>query len=250
MAELTVITNNMSESKYLIDFHTHILPGMDDGAKDVEESLWLLRQEALQGVDEVFLTPHFYASQNSPMEFLKRRNQSWKNLSACLEPGLPALRLGAEVQYFDGICSVEEIRHLRIVGTNLLLLEMPFSRWTDRIISNVIELNGLWGLQVVLAHIERYMPMQTDAVWERLRAYGVWMQSNISFFENWRTKRKAASLLTRGQIQFMGSDCHDRTVRCPKWDRVPNQVKNVLMTNSVSMMMQGLNTDGVHLEYV
>ena len=44
----------------MIDFHTHILPGMDDGCKSVAESLWMLRQEQQQGVDTVVLTPHYY----------------------------------------------------------------------------------------------------------------------------------------------------------------------------------------------
>ena len=61
----------------MIDFHTHILPGMDDGSKSVEESIWLLQEEVRQGVDAVMLTPHFYAEENSPVDFLRRRYASW-----------------------------------------------------------------------------------------------------------------------------------------------------------------------------
>lgn len=110
----------------MIDFHTHILPGMDDGSKSVEESIWLLQEETRQGVDTVMLTPHYYADENSPVDFLRRRYAAWKRLSEAWCREFPKVRLGAEVQYFEGICGIEDIRHLRIVGTNFLLLEMPF----------------------------------------------------------------------------------------------------------------------------
>ena len=96
----------------MIDFHTHILPMIDDGSGSVEESIWLLEEEARQGVDLVVLTPHYYAEENSPVEFLKRRYESWKALRRLLRTEHPRIRLGAEVQYFEGICGVEDIRHL------------------------------------------------------------------------------------------------------------------------------------------
>jgi protein-tyrosine phosphatase len=53
------------------DFHTHILPAMDDGSASVEESIALLELEAAQGVERVVLTPHFYPMRESPAEFLR-----------------------------------------------------------------------------------------------------------------------------------------------------------------------------------
>ena len=66
----------------------------------------------------------------------------------------------------------------------MLLLEMPFSRWTDRMVEDVVEVGGLFGVQIVLAHIERYLDMQSPAVWNRLYSQGIWMQCNASSFEN------------------------------------------------------------------
>ena len=56
-----------------IDFHTHILPGIDDGSASVEESIELLKAEAAQGITKVVATPHFYANYDSPERFLERR---------------------------------------------------------------------------------------------------------------------------------------------------------------------------------
>ena len=58
----------------LIDFHSHVLPGIDDGSKSVEESIVMLRMAAEQGIRHVIATPHFYARNHSPEEFLEKRN--------------------------------------------------------------------------------------------------------------------------------------------------------------------------------
>lgn len=205
----------------MIDLHTHILPCIDDGSQSLHESLSLIREEGRQGIDAVVMTPHFYANENDPSTFLKKRDKVWKQLAPYLWPELPGVYLGAEVQYFEGICAVEDIRHLRIMGTEYLLLEMPFTRWSDRMLNNVLELNERDGMQVVLAHIERYMTFHPDKTWSRLREYGILMQSNVSFFANWKTRRRAMSMLERGEINLLGSDCHNKKTRRPNWIELP-----------------------------
>lgn len=110
----------------MIDFHSHILPGMDDGSQTVEESLTLLEMLRAQGVDTVAATPHFYARENSPEVFLRRRREAWERLNARLTPGGPQVLLGAEVRYYRGISRLEELHRLCLSGTHVLLLEMPF----------------------------------------------------------------------------------------------------------------------------
>lgn len=60
----------------MIDFHSHILPGVDDGSKNVEMSLEMLRASAAQGVTDICLTPHFYAERNTPEKFLEKRRRA------------------------------------------------------------------------------------------------------------------------------------------------------------------------------
>lgn len=181
----------------------------------------MIREEGRQGIEAVVMTPHFYANENDPAAFLKKRNRAWKLLVPYLWPELPDVYLGAEVQYFEGICAVEDIRHLRIAGTEYLLVEMPFTRWSDRMVDDVLELNDRDGMRVVLAHIERYMAFNSDKVWQILREHGVLMQSNVSFFENWKTRSRAISMLKRGKIDLLGSDCHNKQTRRPNWDKLP-----------------------------
>ncbi len=203
----------------MIDFHTHILPEMDDGSKSVAESLTMLREESRQGIETIVLTPHFYADENSPRQFLKRREEAWQKLKPNLEPGMPRLYLGAEVQYFEGIGQVDGISDLCIEGTRLFLLEMPFRKWSDRMLSNVLELKEQENVQVVLAHIERYLSWQPKGICQELIHCGIHMQSNASFFNNWKTRHKAMKMLARGEIHILGSDCHNMADRPPNLER-------------------------------
>ena len=83
----------------MTDLHSHILPGIDDGAQTVDDSLALIRRQLEQGVDEIALTPHFNAERTSVEEFTQRRAESFAILQdAVSREGLPVkLKLGAEV---------------------------------------------------------------------------------------------------------------------------------------------------------
>ncbi len=208
----------------MIDLHTHILPKMDDGSRSVTESLALLKAEAEQGVDTVVCTPHFYADQNDPIQFLERRQTAWECLQPALQPGMPEICLGAEVQYFSGISRVDSVSKLRIEGSNLLLVEMPFHKWSDWELSEIADLNGREDVQVVLAHIERYLDMQSRDIMDRLLRNGLLIQSNASFFRNWKTKHKAMRMLKHGEIHFIGSDCHNMSARPPNMGGLADSV--------------------------
>jgi len=141
----------------MLDIHSHILPKMDDGSSSVEESLKLLRTSAEQGITEIAATPHFYASQYSPQKFLERRAACAAQLLEALTPGLPRVYLGAEVCYFDGVSRIDELEALWLQNTNILLLEMPFAKWSRRMANEVVEIQNRRDTQVLLAHIERYL---------------------------------------------------------------------------------------------
>lgn len=199
----------------MIDIHTHILPGMDDGSVSLEESLAMAKESARQGVRLLAATPHFYATQEDPNSFLRRREKSLALLESAWQDSFPTLLVGAEVRYFDGISRVERIAHLTLDHTRILLLEMPFTSWSGRMVDEVLELQRSRGLQVLLAHVERYLKDQDGQVWETFRQNGVWMQCNANFFLRWQTKRKAQALFKKGEIQMLGSDTHNMTTRPP-----------------------------------
>lgn len=200
----------------MVDLHSHILPGIDDGSRSVEESLQMLQVSAEQDITCMAATPHFYPNENDIEHFLERRAIAAERLRNVWRAGLPCLLLGAEIYYFAGMDRVSELTKLQIGKTGLLLVEMPFAPWSRRMVEDVVMLNARPQITVVLAHIERYLPFRNAKWLEELRGQGVLMQSNAEFFLYWRTRRKALRMLRRGEIDFLGSDCHNMTTRPPQ----------------------------------
>lgn len=203
----------------MVDFHTHILPEMDDGSRTAAQSIQMLERLSQQGVDTVALTPHFYGMQESPGHFLLRREESLEKLAGALSDGLPALRVGAEVLYFRGISRMKELYDLRLSGTKVLLLEMPFEPWDSYAVQEVRDLSCDPGLVVLLAHIDRYLAWQNDRVWDTLLGSGVKMQANAAFFTGFLQRKKACRMLSRGMIHVLGTDCHNMDTRSPNMDQ-------------------------------
>ena len=117
----------------IVDFHSHILPGIDDGSQSLEESIAMLRMEAEQGIRYVVATPHFYPRYETPESFLEKRSQAESLLRSALkqEKNLPQVAMGAEVYYFRGISESEFLPRLTIQGGQCILLEMPPAPWPE-----------------------------------------------------------------------------------------------------------------------
>lgn len=199
----------------MIDWHTHMLPKMDDGSRDAAESISLLKMLSQQGVDTVVATPHFLANDESVDVFLKRRKNAFDQLQTQLPEDAPKIVLGAEVKYYQGIGRMSELEKLCIEGSKLLLLEMSMSRWTEYTVRELVELSGSRDVTLLLAHVERYWKLQSNDTWERLYDSGILMQVNASFFTGIGTRRRALQMLKDGAVQFIGSDCHNVTSRPP-----------------------------------
>ena len=200
----------------MIDWHSHVLPGIDDGSQNIEESLALLKMLSEQGVDTVVATPHFIADNEAAAHFLERRQRAFDELHGHLQPEFPRIIQGAEVKYYPGISRMEGLDRLTIGESGLLLLEMPMMKWTEYTVREVIELSHSMHLKVVLAHIDRYWTLQSKDVWSRFYENEILMQVNADFFLGFLTKGKAMNLLRNGAIHFLGSDCHNLTSRQPR----------------------------------
>ena len=204
--------------KTVIDFHSHILPRVDDGSKSLGMSLEMLRMEAEQGIRHVVATPHFYPRYDTPERFLRRRAEAEKILREELQkfPELPDLIMGAEVYYFPGISDCEAISELTIGENKCILIEMPGGSWTDTMFR---ELEGLYvkqGLLPVVAHIDRYISrFHNHEILKRLASLPVLIQANAEFFLNRRTSAFALRMLKKEGIHLLGSDAHNLTSRKP-----------------------------------
>lgn len=202
----------------VIDFHSHILPGIDDGSPSVEVSIAMLQSQARQGIRQVVATPHFYPASDSPERFLKRRHEAELLLREEMDkyPGLPELQIGAEVYYFSGISNSDMISGLTIGGKRCILIEMPYAHWSKHMYQELEDVYTRQGLTPVVAHVDRYItPFHTHKIPQTLERLPVIVQANASFFLQSGTRRMALRMLRQGQIHLLGSDCHDLKERSP-----------------------------------
>ena len=220
----------------MIDWHSHILPGIDDGSQSVSESVSLLRRLRSQGVRTVIATPHFYPNERSVSSFLEKRADSFEKLKESLPKRAPEIILGAEVYYYSGISRMDDLKLLRVQNSRVLLLEMPMTQWTDYTIKEIVDIAGSRDFTVMLAHVERYMDLQQPETLERLCENGLLMQVNASFFNGFFTKYKAIKLLKKGLIQFVGSDCHNMKNRPPQLDGAFELIQKKLGDDFLSEM--------------
>ena len=212
----------------MIDFHSHILPKVDDGSASIEESIELLGMLSLQGVKTVCATPHFIASKTEAQAFFEKRQAALDLLKPGLSEKLPEIRLGAEVFYYNGISRMQELSRFCIEASRLLLVEMPFGLWSEYNIREILELSCSGEFQLVLAHIERYPAFQNRKTLERLLDSDILLQSNAGTFLNFKTRRRAIKLLAQDKIHFIGSDCHSVAVRPPKIAEAKAVIENKL----------------------
>ena len=206
----------------VIDFHSHVLPGIDDGSHSSEESLGMLQISASQGIDIMAATAHFYATEDRISSFLDRRKRSEERLKERIAQKLtdkgevPRLIMGSEVAFFTGISRAERLEELTYEGTDLLLLEMPFTKWGKSELEEVQYILERRNLSVMLAHLERFLmiPGNKKRVYE-LMELPVYVQINAGSFERWSERRQIFKMIKKkGQI-FLGSDCHGIHHRVP-----------------------------------
>lgn len=200
------------------DFHTHVLPGMDDGSASVSESIAMLREAFHQGITHVVATPHFYPQKDTPEEFLRRRQIAEDRLREQMarETDLPSLSVGAEVYFFPGMSNSDTLSLLTIGKNRYIMLELVNSPWSEYIYQEVQGIYEKQGLTPIIAHVDRYIrPFRTYGIPQRLEELPVLVQANADFFLNRRTASLALRLLKADRIHLLGSDCHNLTDRAP-----------------------------------
>ena len=229
----------------MTDLHTHILPGIDDGAQSVEESLAMLRMERSQGVDTVVLTPHFYRDRENPQRFLRRRQESAValarrviELSEQEREALPQMLLGAEVTWWPDMADWEELPEMCIGDTRNLLLELPFTPWNDRMIYQLHELFGRTGITPVIAHLERYLKIQRPEYIREVLQLGVPVQVSADILLRPIARGGAMKLLRQGQAHVVASDCHRCVGRIPNLAAATDLLRRKLGNSETEMIIR------------
>lgn len=202
-----------------IDIHTHILTGVDDGAKSHEESLKLVAELKKQGVTKILATPHFYAETASLDDTLHKTKSAYVRLINDLSDDDPAVKLGYEIHYFKNVSKIDEIDKLTIQGTRYLLLELAYSQSCENAVNDIISLSLDRNIIPILAHIERFTLLPGfDKILEAIKDGFCIGQINASAFSNRGLRKAALNLIKDGYGEIIASDTHSVLNRPPEFD--------------------------------
>lgn len=203
----------------LFDIHSHILPGVDDGASDMELSLQMAEEAYAQGVRTMIATPHFYPGHHNCSA--KKLDELHAELSARIRERHEdfTLLLGNEIYYKEEIVGLLKEKQIHtLAGTRYILVE--FSVTSDfKHLYDAVHRCVNAGYYPVVAHVERYHCFfgNEGKIAELIRA-GAYIQVNAeNFKKGWlRPERKRAiGLIRQGMVHFLGSDCHNMQSRKP-----------------------------------
>ncbi len=201
----------------IIDMHCHVLPGVDDGPKTVEESVETVKRAASQGIDRMILTPHFHPGRFmvtaqqvlGTMEYL-RQKLNGAGIGMELYPG-------QECYYYTGLVpELDKGNALTLAGSAFVLLEFDPDVLYSRICFGLQDLISN-GYRPIIAHYERYRCLYgNEHRLEELHLKGAYLQLNFdrvldadTFLKRnpWRRHIKD------GFVDFLGSDTHGLTLR-------------------------------------
>lgn len=220
----------------LTDYHCHILPEIDDGSDSVEMSLSMLETMKNQGVKRIVATPHFYAHREKSVEsYIEKRRESYEKLFSA-EPAIKDIRLGAEVAVEHGISELDGLDRLAFQGTDIIMLELPYSSYSKWISEEVYNVSCRYGLKVVLAHIHRYINFYTKSQMSEILGMNVIFQVNNEAFSSFGERRFVKRLIKDGYPVVFGSDSHNMTSRPPNWDTLLKKADTETIEKSCALL--------------
>lgn len=200
---------NIQKSGFLegfTDHHSHLLPGVDDGFRTMEESLAALSYMESAGVAEIWLTPHIMEDIPNTTAGLRAR---YEELKAAYKGGI-RLRLAAENMLDTLFEQRLEAGDMLTMDGDVLLVETSYFN-PPLEFHEILTRVAAKGYHPLLAHPERYKYMEMDD-YEKLKRQGIMFQLNLGAIAGGYSKdtqHKAAELLKRGYYDFVGSDCHN-----------------------------------------
>ena len=213
----------MNNRTAYIDIHSHILPGLDDGAGNEEMSLEMLKMAEEDGITDIIATPHFHYRRGhaTPVQIRETAANMQRKAE---EAGLTLkIHTGNELYYTHELLeTVKAGDALTLADSDYVLLE--FSPDSERRkIQNAVYQFLSEGYYPIMAHMERDQVFQKHPEFMDVVAdMGVYYQINagsILGVAGWSIKRFAKSMLKSGMVQFIATDAHDIEKRCPQFGK-------------------------------
>lgn len=213
----------------MIDFHTHCLPALDDGADSLETAMRMLRESVANGIDTVVATPHFYAGEQTVEEFVSQRDAALAQVRDACERESLSVRIvpAAEVLVREGISQLD-LRPLCIEGTQCVMLELPFMTPPAWLLEEIENIVFDQKLVVMYAHLDRYMPWySSEDVAEITDIPGLLLQINAGSLLNRRACRHLQRWLPAVRRLVLGTDMHEPDVCVKHMEKAHNSLRRM-----------------------
>ncbi|MSA71128.1 tyrosine-protein phosphatase [Holdemania massiliensis] len=192
----------------MIDIHSHLVPGVDDGSQSLEESLALLKQAEEDGITELITTPHFMKNGEfriKASELVKRFNELKQTYQGSIK-----LYLGNELFIHPDLPELlEKGEILTLAESNYILVEFPFQSYKNEYDEILYELSLKY--RIIIAHPERYRYVQENPNFcLRWLKEGYLLQSNQNSLFKKETKKIVLAMIKFNFISFIASDAHNQ----------------------------------------
>lgn len=195
------------------DMHSHLIPGIDDGSKTMEESLALIQEMAELGLKKLITTPHIMSEyyRNTP-EIIQ---MGLEDLRKAVQQAGISIEIEAAAEYYLDEIFLEKVKSgepLLTFGENYILVETGFINKPQMLLESFFQLE-MAGYKPVFAHPERYQYLLADKnLQQEILDRGILLQVNmlsLTGFYSRPVKDFAEYLIDTGNVRFLGSDCHN-----------------------------------------
>lgn len=209
----------------MIDVHTHIIPNVDDGARDIETSLLMIKKEIECGVDTIVFTPHSYLHRFIDKDMIIDKFNLLKGELVNYDI---KYYLGQEIYYeADTLEKLKNNKYLTINNTKYILIEFDYDITYDDLVDVIYSIR-LLGYEPIIAHIERYNISIKD-YYRLKKEFNPLLQVNCEFVL--KHKLKALKMIKNKVIDYIASDCHSTNRRKPNLDKVKKILKRYSFLN-------------------
>ena len=209
------------------DVHSHVLCGIDDGARDLAETGRLLTELRAVGITHLAFTPHYYPHKRSLLSFEEKREKAYEAVKALPEAENFTFSLGAEVYLGETLFNNAALDSLCYEGTDFMLTELEYTPcFTDAARYRLLRLVEDYSVKPVLAHIDRYpfLWKNMDLLYD-LKKMGCYFQVNLSAFKGFFTRMQVMKLYQNGFVDFLGGDVHRSVIPLAEKEKIFSRVE-------------------------
>lgn len=224
-----------------VDMHSHLIPGIDDGSKSMEESLELLRRLADYGLEKIITTPHvMYEYYKNTPEIIRMGLEDVRK--AAKREGI-SIQIEAAAEYYMDEIFLEKVKmgeELLTFGDQYILVETGFINKPQMLLDILFHLE-MGGYKPILAHPERYQYLLIDKklqeeLIERKLLFQVNLLSLTGFYSK-QVKEFGESLIDRGVVPLLGTDCHnarylDMLETLPQHHKIYDKIRSLDLINT------------------